>query len=510
MGRDRRERRSGGRRERRAGTQDAAVTKMVQPLHRLPLYELAAEEGLELIHQTSMDILSEVGIAFLDDEAQAILKENGVEVRDDIAYFDPAQVESLVAMAPSAFTQLARNPDNNVIIGGTHLCFAPVYGPPFVHSLDRGRKEALLSDFQNFVRLAYLSPYIHHSGGTIVEPTDEPVESRHLDMVYSHIKYSNKAFMGSVTSAENAADSVRMAEILFGADAIQESPALLSLINISSPRRLDDRMLGALKVYAKNRQALIITPFILSGAMAPVSVAGTLAQLNAEALAGIVLTQMINPGTPVVYGSFQTNIDLQSGAPVFGSPESQLSLYASAQMARRYNLPFRSGGMFASSKIPDAQAAYESVMVMLPAVMARVNFVLHAAGWLENGLAAGYEKFVLDCEILGMFHKFLQGLDFSPEDMAMDSIRSVPPGGHHLGTPHTMEHFRTAFYRAELFDYNSAEQWQEEGSQDAAQRANKKYKQLLKDYEAPELDAAVDEELQAFIAKRKKEIKPEY
>ncbi|MFZ0543975.1 MAG: trimethylamine methyltransferase family protein [Candidatus Promineifilaceae bacterium] len=501
MGRERR-RHGGGRRERLA-SQDSAVAKMVQPLHNLPVYELANEEGLELIHQTSMEILSEIGIAFLDDESQAILKENGVEVRDDIAYFDPAQIESLVAQAPSTFTQLARNPDNNVIIGGNHLCFAPVYGPPFVLSLDRGRKEATLADFQNFVKLAYLSPYIHHSGGTIVEPTDEPVDTRHLDMVYSHIKYSDKAFMGSVTSAENAADSVKMAEILFGEEAIQENPALLSLINISSPRRLDDRMLGALKVYARARQGLIITPFILSGAMAPVSVGGTLAQLNAEALAGITFAQMINPGTPVVYGSFQTNIDLQSGAPVFGSPESQLSLFVSAQMARRYKLPFRSGGMFASSKIPDAQAAYESVMVMLPAVLARVNFVLHAAGWLENGLVAGYEKFVLDCELLGMFHKFLQGLDLSQEAMAMDSIRTVPPGGHHLGTPHTMEHFRTAFYRADLFDYNSAEQWQEEGSKDAYQRANTKYKQLLKDYEAPKLDTAVDEALQAFMAKRK-------
>jgi trimethylamine--corrinoid protein Co-methyltransferase len=457
-----------------------------------------------------MEILSEIGIAFYDDESQAILKENGVEVRDDIAYFDPAQVEELVAKAPATFTQLARNPDNNVIIGGNHMCFAPVYGPPFVHNLDRGRREATLADFQNFVKLAYLSPYIHHSGGTVVEPTDEPVSTRHLDMIYSHIKYSDKAFMGSVTSAENAADSVQMAEILFGADEIREQPALISLINISSPRRLDDRMLGALKVYAKANQALIITPFILSGAMAPVSVAGTLVQQNAEALAGIIFAQMIYPGTPVVYGSFQTTVDLQSGAPVLGSPESQLSLYTSAQMARRYGLPFRSGGMFASSKIPDAQAAYESLMIMQPTLLARVNFVLHAAGWLENGLAAGYEKFVLDCEILGMLHTFLQGLDLSEDALAMDSIRSVPPGGHHLGTPHTMEHFRTAFYRAELFDYNSAEQWQEEGSQTADQRANTKYKQLLKEYEAPELDEGIEEELQDFIAKRKEEIKPEY
>ncbi|MBX3056423.1 MAG: trimethylamine methyltransferase family protein [Anaerolineae bacterium] len=386
----------------------------------------------------------------------------------------------------------------------------PVYGPPFVHDLDRGRREATLTDFQNFVKLSYLSPYLHHSGGTIVEPTDEPTHTRHLDMVYSHLKYSDKPFMGSVTSRANAEDSVQMVEMVFGETAVRENPALLSLINISSPRRLDDRMLGALIAYAHARQALVITPFILSGAMAPVSIAGTVAQLNAEALAGIALTQLINPGTPVVYGAFQTNIDLQSGAPVFGSPESQLALYASAQLARRYNLPFRSGGMFASGKIPDAQAAYESVLVMLPTILARVNFVLHAAGWLENGLTAGYEKFILDCQLLGGFHKLVQGLDLSDEGLALEAIRDVPPGGHHLGTDHTLRHFRHAFYRASLFDYNSFEQWFEEGSQTADQRANAEWKRLLKSYEVPPLDTAVDEALLEFMAKRKSEIKPEY
>jgi trimethylamine--corrinoid protein Co-methyltransferase len=239
-------------------------------------------------------------------------------------------------------------------------------------------------------------------------------------------------------------------------------------------------------------------------------VGGTLAQLNAEALAGIVLTQMIEPGTPVIYGAFQTNVDLQSGAPVFGSPESQIALVVSAQLARLHGLPFRSGGMFTSSKIADAQAAYESVQVMLPTVLARVNFVLHAAGWLEGGLTAGYEKFVLDCELLGMYHKYLRGLDLSEEGMALESIRSVAPGGHHLGTEHTMRNFRSAFYRAGLFDYNSAEQWQAEGSLDAQQRAAKQVRQLLDSYEAPPLDPAVDTALQEFMARRKAEIVPEY
>jgi trimethylamine--corrinoid protein Co-methyltransferase len=499
-------------RRRRVANQETTTTiaSPVQPEHRLPVYDILDEQGLQKIHDASMTIMAEIGIDFYDDEARAILKEHGVKVDGDTAFFDPELVAAYVAMAPSQFTQLARNPAHNVLIGGSQLCFAPVYGPPFVTDLDRGRREAKLLDFQNFVKLAYMNPYIHHSGGTIVEPTDEATHTRHLDMVYSLIKYSDKPFMGSVTSASNAQDSIHMAEILFGTEAIREKPALISLINISSPRRLDDRMLGALKVYAKARQAVIITPFILSGAMAPVAVAGTVAQLNAEALAGIVLAQMINPGTPVVYGSFQTNINLQSGAPVFGSPESQLALYASAQLARYYNLPFRSGGMFASSKTADAQAAYESTMVMLPTIMARVNFVLHAAGWLENGLTAGYEKFIMDCQLLGMFHKLVQGLDLSEEGLALEAIREVPPGGHHLGTAHTLRHFRTAFHNTDLFDYNSFEQWTEEGAQEAAQRANTEWKRQLKAYNPPPLAEAVDEALLAFISKRKIEGKPEY
>jgi trimethylamine--corrinoid protein Co-methyltransferase len=325
-------------------------------------------------------------------------------------------------------------------------------------------------------------------------------------MLYSHIAYSDKPFMGSVMSGQNAEDSVKMVEILFGKDKIRENPALVSLINISSPRRLDDRMLESLTVYARARQAMIITPFILSGAMAPVSLAGTLIQQNAEALAGIAYAQMVEPGTPIIYGSFMTDVDLKSGAPVFGSSGSQLAIYAGAQMARRYNLPFRSGGMFASSKITDAQSAYESVMTMLPAVQGRVNFVLHAAGWLENGLTAGYEKFVLDQDMLGMFYKFLKGIDFSEEMLAMQSIKEVQPGGHHLGTAFTMQNFTTAFYRSELFDYNDIGQWQLEGKKTAPERAAEKVNQLLSSYEKPPLDEAIDEELKAFISKRKAEL----
>ena len=504
MSSNRRRRRENPRERRLARA--AKVSKMVQPVHNIPIYEILNNEGVELIHAKSMEILKEVGVDFYLDEAQGILKEHGVEMKGDTAFFEPGLIEEYVAKAPDHFTQLARNPDNNLLVGTNRMIYAPVYGPPYVQDMERGRREATLEDFQNFVKLAYLSPYIHHSGGTVVEPTDSPDQTRHLDMLMSHIKYSDKAFMGSVMSGANAEDSVKMVEIIFGAESIRENPALISLINISSPRRLDERMLEALTAYAKARQALIITPFILSGAMAPVSIAGTLIQQNAEALAGIAYAQMIEPGTPVVYGSFMTNVDLMSGAPMFGTPESQLALFASAQMARRYKLPFRSGGMFASSKIPDAQAAYESVMTMLPAIQARVNFVLHAAGWLENGLAAGYEKFVMDCELLGMFHTLMKGIDLSDDALALQSLWEVAPGGHHLGTEHTISHFETAFFKSKLFNYDDAEKWMLDGGKRADQIAAEKVKELLKEYEAPEIDPGVEEALEEFVTKRKAEI----
>jgi trimethylamine---corrinoid protein Co-methyltransferase len=495
------------RRERRERQRDAAATPAMQPItYGVPRYSLLDRPALQQIHDRSMQILGEFGIDFYDEEARATLAAHGVKVVGDTAYFDEATILKYVGLAPREFTQLARNPANNVTIGGNRTVFAPVYGPPFVVDLDRGRREATLVDFQNFVKLTYLSPWLHHSGGTVVEPTDEPVPTRHLDMLYSHIKYSDKAFMGSVTAGENAADSVALAEIVFGKERIRQQPALLSLINVSSPRRYDDRMLASIKVYAKAGQALLITPFLMAGAMSPVSLAGTLALQNAEALAGIALCQMINPGLPVIYGSFMTNIDLQSGAPVFGSPESQLALFAGRQMADFYGLPFRSGGTFSSAKIADAQAGYESIQIMLPTVLAQVNFVLHAAGWLENGLVAGYEKFVIDCELLGMYHTWARGIDLSDEAFALDAMREVPPGGHFLGTGHTMRHFRTAFYRAELFDYNSAEQWELDGALDTAQRANRKWKQLLAAYQPPALDEGLETELTAFIGRRKRQL----
>ncbi|MEL7233398.1 MAG: trimethylamine methyltransferase family protein, partial [Chloroflexota bacterium] len=407
---------------------------------------------------------------------------------------------------PSKFTLRARDPQKSIVVGEDYIAFSPVAGPPFTYDLDRGRRESTMADFVNFLKLTHMTPFLHFGGGIISEPNDIPVPERHLDVAYAQAKYIDRSHMGSSISRDAANDAIHVARLVHG-DAFDDGdPRLMIIVNVSSPRRLDERMLGSLIENARAGQVIVITPFILSGAMGPVSIAGTLAQLNAEALAGLAFVQMVNPGCPVIYGSFQAVIDLQSGAPVFGAPESQLSALVSIQLARRYGLPFRGSGMYTSSKVPDAQSAYESAMAMLPGLFSGTNYVLHAAGWLEAGLTAGYEKFILDSELLGMFHKYLSGIDFSEEAFAMDSIREVEPGGHHLGTAHTMANFRDAFYRAEIFDYNSAEQWLEEGGKDAVVRANTKFKQMLKAYELPALDPGIEEAIREYIERRRIDI----
>ncbi len=501
-------RRQNRRAERGARANGASAARPPQIEYQLAPLALLREDAVQQVHDASMHILSQLGIAFYDEECREILAAHGARTEGDLVFLEEATVMEHVAKAPAEFIQLARNPARCVTVGGPRSIFAPVYGPPFVYDRERGRREGTLDDFENFVKLAYLSPYLHHSGGTVCEPNDEPVPTRHLDMLLAHIRLSDKPFMGSVTEPQNAADSVAMAQILFGDEEMRAQTALLSLINVSSPRRYDERMLGCIKVYARARQAMIITPFLMAGAMSPAAVGGTLALQNAEALAGIALVQMIEPGCPVVYGSFMTNLDLQSGATVFGSPESQLTIFAVSQLARRYGLPFRTGGMFTSSKLDDAQSGYESVQTMLPAVQAQTNFVLHSAGWLESGLASGYEKFVLDCELLGMYHTWAKGLDLSAEGLALDALAEVEAGGHFLGTAHTMRHFRTAFHRPDtsVLNYDAFEQWTIDGAEDAASRATKKWQALLSEYEAPALDAGVEAELRAFVAGRKKEL----
>lgn len=504
----RRSRRSRKRRRREREAIPAAPQTIEPLVNQLPLTTVLAEQDLDKIHTASMRLLQEQGILIIDyPPTLETFRQHGAQVEDNLVRIDPDTLMHFVQQAPSTFTQLARNPDKHLAFGERNMIFAPVYGPPFVADLDRGRRKATLKDFENFVKLTYMSRHLHHAGGTLVEPNDVPVSERHLDMLKAHITLNDKAFMGSVTHADNARDSVTMAEILFGADEIRQNPAVLSLINVSSPLRFDDRMLGALQVYAQARQALIITPFIIAGAMSPASLAGTLAQQNAEALFGICYAQMLNPGTPCIYGSFLANVDMKSGAPCFGTPEDALALYASAQLARYYKLPYRSGGNFTASRIPDAQAGYESAGTMWPTVQAGTNFVLHAAGWLEGGLIAGYEKFMLDLEICGMMAKFVKGIGLSEQDFAWEAFEEAGPGQHFLSTQHTMRNYESAFYQHTIFSMDNYEKWEEEGSPDTYQLANEAWKRTLAAYEPPDLDEGIQEELEDFIQQRRAEIR---
>src|SRR6266446_4996714 len=503
-------RRPSGRDAKRAARAARAGASIPYITRKIPYYEVLSEEGLALMEHNADTILEEIGIDFRDDpEALEIWKAAGADVKGERVHFARGMCRSLIQRtAPREFTQHARNPARSVVIGGKNTVFAPAYGSPFVRSLDEGRRYARIEDFRNFVKLAYLANSLHHSGGTICEPVDLPVNKRHLDMVYSHLKYSDKAFMGSVTAPERAADSVAMANIVFGEelnDPLTGRPktTIINLINVNSPMTYDATMLGAAKVYARANQALIITPFILAGAMSPVTVAGTVAQTFAEALAGLAFVQLVNPGAPVVLGSFASSISMQSGAPTFGTPEPALVLYVIAALARRLGVPFRSGGNLCAAKTADAQAAYESAATFQPTILAGVNFVLHAAGWLEGGLSIGYEKFILDLDQCGMAGVFVKGVDMSDNGQALDAIRENGPGMHFLGNSHTLANFETAFYRSATADNNSFEQWLEDGALESPQRANKIWKRMLAEYEAPPIDPGIDEALNEFISKRK-------
>ena len=492
----------------RRGRQDAGktATPAITPFitRKIPEYELLNEEGLLLIEKNADTILQEIGIDFRYQPALKLFKEAGTDIDGERVRFPVGMCRKIIQdSAPAMFEQKARNPVRNVTIGGKNTVFAPVYGPPFVRDMDNGRRYAVIEDFRNFVKLIYMLPSLHHSGGTVCEPTDLPVNKRHFDMVYSHIKYSDKPFMGSVTQPERAQDTVDMCKILFGEQFVAENTVVVNLINANSPMTFDETMLGASEVYARNNQASIISPFILAGAMSPVTAAGTMAQILAEAMAGMTFTQLVRPGSPVIFGTFASSISMQSGAPTFGTPEPALVLNGCASLARRLGVPYRSGGSLCGSKMPDAQAAYESANTILPAVTAGINFVLHAAGWLEGGLVSSYEKLVMDADQLGMMQVFSQGVDLSENAQALNAVREVGPGAHFLGCEHTQNNFKTAFYRSNIADNNSFEQWQSEGSQDAMMRANSLWKQMLNDYVAPELDPAIDEALLEFIEKRK-------
>jgi len=499
-----RARRSGGRDARRIAREANASLKASYIRRKLPPYEVLDEEGLCLIEHNADVILEEIGIDFREDaEALDMWRTAGAEVLGARVRFPKGLLRDLIKSAPKEFTQCARNPARSVQIGGNNTVFAPVYGPPFVRTLEGERRYATIEDFRNFVKLAYMAPAMHHSGGTVCEPVDIPVNNRHLDMVYSHIRYSDMPFMGSVTAPERAEDSVDMARLVFGDQFVDENCVLLNLINVNSPMTYDSTMLGAAKVYARNNQACVISPFILTGAMSPVTTAATLTQILAEAMVGIAFTQLCRPGAPVLFGTFASSISMQSGAPTFGTPAPAMVLYGAAQLARRLGVPFRSGGSLCGSKVADAQAAYESAQTLTPTLLAGVNFVLHAAGWLEGGLVSSFEKFVMDCDQLGMMQAMAGGIDLSENGQGLGAIREVGPGGHYLGCAHTQANFETAFYRSTIADNNSYEQWLSDGELRAEDRARTLCRKMLNDYQAPALDVSVDEALKDFIDRKK-------
>ncbi|MFN3955052.1 MAG: trimethylamine methyltransferase family protein [Pararhodobacter sp.] len=470
----------------------------------IPNLEILNEEALQIIEWNAETVLDEVGVNFVENPAALqVWRDAGADVVGERVRIPRGLARKLCATAPARFTQHARNPARNVEIGGKSLVLAPVYGPPFVRDLKGGRRYATMEDFRNFVKLGYMSKWLHHSGGTVCEPTDIAVNKRHLDMLLAHMTLSDKPFMGSVTEPVRAEDSVSMAKLLFGADFVDQNTVMTSLININSPLTFDATMMGALEVYARANQACIISPFIVGGAMAPVTVAGTLTQVLAEVLAGVAYSQLIRPGAPVIFGAFVTSIDMNSGAPTFGTPEAAHITYGAGQLARRLGLPYRSGGSFCGSKLPDAQAAYETANSLNMALLAGVNFMLHACGWLEGGLVSSFEKFVLDADQLGTLHHLAQGVSMDENGQAMEAIREVGPGGHYLGCAHTQANFKSAFWRSDVLDYKPFETWEDEGSRDSATLAAVRVEKQLRDYQAPPLDPAIAEALEAFVAQRK-------
>ena len=470
----------------------------------IPNLEVLNEEALQIIEANAETVLEEIGVNFVENPAALDLwREAGADVQGERVHIPKGLARELCKTAPSRFTQHARNPERNVEIGGKSLVLAPVYGPPFVRDAQGGRRYATMEDFRKFVKLGYMSKWLHHSGGTVCEPTDVPVNKRHFDMLHAHMTLSDKPYMGSVTEPSRAADSVEMSKILFGDDFVDQNTVMTSLININSPLTFDSVMMGALEVYAKANQACIISPFIVGGAMSPVTVAGTLTQVLAEVLAGVAYSQLVRKGAPVIFGAFVTSTDMGSGSPTFGTPEASLITYGAGQLARRLGLPYRSAGSFTGSKLPDAQAAYETSNSLNMGLLSGVNFMLHACGWLEGGLVSSFEKFVMDADQLGVLHHIANGIDLSENGQGMDAIREVGPGGHYLGCAHTQANFKSAFWRTGILDYKTFETWSEEGERDTATLASVKVDRLLSDYVAPAMDPGIAEGLSDYVARRK-------
>ncbi len=497
--------RRGGRLARIAARAQQAKIAPRAPKRLIPTVELLDEENLDTLEGHADWILKEVGVEFRGDaEALQLFKHAGATVKGERVRFDPGHAKALCSTAPSEFVMHARDPAHSIVVGGNSVAFTPGYGSPFVTDNDHGRRYSTLEDFKNFVKLTFSTPWLHHSGGTVCEPVDVPVNKRHLDMIYAHIRYSTKPFMGSVTAAERALDSIAMAKILFGESFMEDHCVVQGNINLNSPLVLDSVMSGSLKAYSAANQGVFISPFLLGGAMGPVTQPALIAQAHAETIAAIALTQLVREGSPVVYGNFLTTLDLQTGAPTFGTPEASLSALALGQLSRRMKLPLRGIGHVTAAKTADGQAMQESADTMTAALMAGSTVVFHAAGWLEGGLTMGYEKFALDLDRCGMMCRFLEGLKIDDNQLAREAYRQTGPGENFLSNDHTLANFESANYRSDLLaDTRSFEQWAGAGRQDAAQRAHKKWKDMLSRYQAPDIDPAIDEALKDFITLKK-------
>ena len=480
--------------------------KVVNPY---PPFNILSNDQIEAIHRASLAVLRDSGIKFLSTTARKFFSDAGAATdhRSQMVRFDPQLVEELIALPPSKFTVAARNPRRSAEFGENILNFATVGGPSFISDLDRGRRAGTLKDLENFYKLASQLEIFHVCGASPFEPQDLPAESRHLDKYKAAICHHDRIWMTSMLGAYRARDGIEILKIVHQLDSCEftRQPSTIGNINVNSPRQVDQAMSDALIEFSRFGQPVLVTPFTLLGAMAPTTMAGSLVQQNAEALACIALTQIVRPGAPVIYGSFSSNVDMKSGSPAFGTPEYVRTTLASGQLARRYRLPYRSSNTNASNA-PDGQSAYESCMSVWAASLAHANLLLHGGGWLEGGLVASFEKLIIDAEILQIMIKSLEPIPVNEDTLAVEAIADIPPGGHFFGSPHTMQRYRDIFYTPLLSDWRNFETWNADGAQHTFQRANTIWKSLLRRYVKPKIDPGILEELNAFITRRKKEI----
>ena len=498
--------RAGGRGARRA-MRAAPDFEMLPSLRRgLPECEPMTPEQVRRIDEASRAILEDVGVIFRDEIALADWKRAGAKVVGERVYLDRELVRELIATIPSSWSYQARNPAKSLPFGGKHSIFVPMTGAPFLRDLDDVRRWPTIADLNMFHKLAHMSPALHSTAHHIVEPMDIKVSHRHLHITYSSMKHSDKTFMGMTTSGKNAEDVMAMCEILFGREAMEETPVTTGNCNGNSPLVWYETMLSAMRAFVKRKQPVLCSPFVLGGANTPASVAPAVAQLNAEALSALAYTQVIRKGAPAIYGHYLSTVSMKSGAPMAGTPEISLMNFMIGQMARFYNVPWRTSNLLGGAKTFDAQAGYESAMTMNAVLHAGANYIWHSAGWNEAGMHCSTAKFVVDAEMCAMGYRMAEGPRWDDFDEAMAAVRDVGPGGHYLGHPHTLENFERAFFMPKMFDNNSIEQWQAEGSVEITQRALTHARKLLDDYEEPKLDAGVNEALLDYIARREREI----